>query len=270
MRDPLEVPSEFLESEHLFWNMHVLHNEFENISRDLEFARALVKKHKKKLERRDADKNYPEQLDTIEQLVKQQYKVIKERVADLRLQRFKSAHQALVDPSNKDDFELMLTSSMALEQDGQVLSQFLNGNDSIERESLAVPGLLEQINEMAVSGKQSAGDVAVKAKKLRNGLHYWVRGRFGAGPLANGLVKSPKAMKSAEAMKALLMPKVRNKPISNFLSDEESLAGYDRRHYKTWAAEYRPVTVVRGKTETSSSSKVVGRSSSTDTRSQFL
>ena len=269
MQEPLEVPSDFLESEQLFWSLHVLHNEFDNISRDLQFARALAKKHRQKLLRRAEDKNYPEQLDAIEERVKQQYKTIKERVADLRLQRFKSAHQALAEPSNKDDFELMLTSAMALEQDGQVLNNFLTGNDAINRASLAVPELLAQIKEMMTSGKKSAGDVAVKANSFRNGLHYWVRGRFGAGPLANGLVKSPNSTRSVESMKALIMPKVRDKPISNFLPEEESIAGYDRRHYKTWAAEYRPAKVVRGRTDYGSSSQVT-RSSSNLQESTFL
>ena len=268
MQEPLEVPSDFLKSEQVFWSLHVLHKEFENASRDLEFARALVKKHKKKLQRKFKDKNYPEQLVAIQERVQQQYDAIKERVADLRLKRFESAHETLIDPSNQNDFELLLTSSMALEQDGHALVAFLDGNDSITRESLAVAGLLEQVNEKMDSGMEAAGDIAVKARLFRIGLQYWERGRFGAGTLANGLVKGANATKSTEMMELLLMPKTRDKPISSFLPEEETIVGHDRRHYKTWAAEYRSVTVVEGGTENYSRSKVTARSNPTVTKTK--
>ena len=270
MQDPLEVPSDFQESEELFWELHVLHNEFENASRDLQFARALASKHKRKLERREKDRNYPEELAAIEQRVQQHYEAIEERVAELRWQRFEVAHQTLAEPESKDDFELMLTSAMALEQDGQVLIAFLTGNDSINREILADPELLDRVNEMMVSGRASAGDVATKANLFRNGLHYWVRGRFGSGPIANGLVKAVGSTSSVQAMEALYMPKIRNEPISNFLPEEESSEGYDRRHYKTWDAEYRPVSVVNKSSESRSSSVLTGRSSNTYQESRFL
>ena len=270
LQDPLELPSDFQESEQLFWNLHVLHNEFENASRDLEFARALVSMHEKKLRRKNEGEKYSEQLSAIEERVNKKYELIEERAAELRRQRFESAYQALVEPTNEDDFELMLTSSMALEQDGQVLIGFLTDNDSISSESLAEPGLLDRINEMIVSGRQHAGDVATKSNLLRNGLHYWVRGRFGAGPITNGLVKAPSSTSSPEAMEALFMPKIRNKPISNFLSEEESTPGHDRRHYATWAAEYRAVSEVSGETDTSNSYRVTTQSSNTQQFSTFL
>ena len=257
MQDPLEVPADFQESEEFFWELHVLHNEFENASRDLGFARVLVSMHEKKLRRKDEGKTYTEQLTAIEERVQKMYEVIEERAADLRLERFETAHKTLTEPSNKGDFELMLTSSMALEQDGQVLIGFLTDNNSIVSQSLTEPGLLERVNEMLVSGRDAAGDVATKANLFRNGLHYWVRGRFGAGPIAAGLVKSPNSIDSPQAMEALFMPKIRNKPISNFLSDEESIPGFDRRHFVTWGAEYRPATIVGGTSErTESESKV--------------
>ena len=253
MQDPLEVPADFQESEEFFWELHVLHNEFENAGRDLGFARVLVSMHEKNLRRKDEGKIYTEQLSAIEERVQKMYEVIEERAADLRLERFETAHGTLTEPSNKDDFELMLTSSMALEQDGQVLIGFLTDNNSIVSQSLTEPGLLERVNEMLVSGRDAAGDVATKANLFRNGLHYWVRGRFGAGPVIDGLVKAPGSTSSPQAMEALLMPKIRNKPISNFLSEEESIPGHDRRHYVTWGAEYRGVSEKAGETKTISS-----------------
>ena len=99
---------------------------------------------------------------------------------------------------NKDNFELMLTSAMALEQDGQVLAKFFEDNDSISRESLLDINLPGEIAGMLNSGREAGGEVTKKANLFRNGLHYWVRGRYGAGPLTGGLVKASNATSSVK------------------------------------------------------------------------
>lgn len=300
MQDPLEVPAGFKESEELFWNVHVLHNEFEGVSRKIQFGRTLLEQHQKRLRRENKGEQLAAALTETETRLKQQYKSIDERAAELRLKRFEAAHKALTDPASSNDFELMLTSSMVLEQDGSVLDSFLKNNPSISRESLQAPELAARIKSMMASGQAAAGDVAEKANLFRNGLHYWVRGRYGSGPAVNGLVKSPGSTGSLEAMETLYMPRVRNKPIrgfsldnssdtaiaktytaggdsksdssesdssgSDFLEDStesesaqndsiESTPGVDRRHYYTWAAEYRPARVLPGSRSTTSSRK---------------
>ena len=247
MEEPLVVPSDFQESEEVFWEIHVLHNEFDNVARKVELGHAILRHHEKKLRRKNEGELLAEKLATREEQLTDKYNQIAERAADLRLQRFNSAHAALSDPASKEDFELMLTSAMSLEQDGSVLTAFLEdkGVDSGKvpsRDSLKVEGLREQVETMLVSGRKSAGDVAVKANLFRNGLHYWLRGRYGAGSEVGGLVKAEGATQSAVAMEMLYMPKDMKKPISMFHSEEETTPGYERRHYYTWAAEYRPVT----------------------------
>ena len=273
MEEPLAVPSDFQESEEVFWEIHVLHNEFDNLAKKIQLGHAILSQHQIKLRRKNEGQLLAEKLVTLEEQLTDKYNEIAGRAADLRLQRFNSAHAALSDPASKDDFELMLTSAMSLEQDGSVLTAFLEdkGVDSGKvpsRDSLKVEGLREQVETMLVSGRKSAGDVAVKANLFRNGLHYWLRGRYGAGPEVNGLVKAPGVTQSAVAMEMLYMPKEMEKPISMFHSEEETTPGYERRHYYTWAAEYRPVVKERsdhaqGPSETS----VVESRSETNVRS---
>jgi len=246
MQNPQEVSADFQKSEKLFWDIHVLHNEFDNNSKKLQLANTLLKRHGKTLKRQDDGEALFQRFADIESQLEEKYKDINERAAELRLQRFRASHQVLTAEENQDDFELMLTSAMALEQDGQVLASFFKDNDSITRESLLAENLSDEISSMLASGRKAGGDVTKKANLFRNGLHYWVRGRYGAGPLTGGLVKAPNATDSMGAMELLAMPKMRDKPISSYHPDEETTPGYDRRHHYTWAAERRPAQMVNG------------------------
>ena len=271
MQSPQEVPSGFQESEKLFWDIYVLHNEFDNNSKKLQFANAILKRHGKALKRQGGEA-LVQRFAEIKSRLEEKYKDIDERAAELRLQRFKVAHQVLTAEENKDNFELMLTSAMALEQDGQVLAKFFEDNDSISRESLLDINLPGEIAGMLNSGREAGGEVTKKANLFRNGLHYWVRGRYGAGPLTGGLVKASNATSSVKAMELLLMPKLRDKPISSYHSEEETSPGYARRHHYTWAAERRAVRVVGGRTTSStisSASRTTASSSATNVTRDF-
>ena len=270
MQNPQEVPTDFQESEKLFWDLHVLHNEFDNNSKKLQLANALLKRHNKALKRQGDREALVQRFAEIKSRLEEQYKDIDERAAELRLQRFKVAHQTLTDEENEDNFELLLTSAMALEQDGQVLTAFFKDNDAISRESLSVESLSDEILSMLKSGREAGGEVTKKASLFRNGLHYWVRGRYGAGPLTGGLVKAPNATDSISSMELLSMPKLRDKPISSYHSEEETTAGYDRRHHYTWAAEYRPVRTVQGKTTSRTASSTTNSDRSERSETRFL
>ena len=258
MEEPLVVPSDFQESEELFGEIHVLHNEFDSLAKKVQLGFAILNQHEKKLRREKQGQLLAENLATLQDRLTDKYNDITERAADLRLQRFNSAHAALSNPASKNNFELMLTSTMSLEDDGSVLVDFLKGkgddNDKpLSRDSLKAEGLLNQVETMLASGRKSAGDVVVKANLFRNGLHYWLRGRYGVGAEVGGLVKAAGATTSVGAMEILYMPKDIKKPISMFHSEEESTPGYDRRHYYTWAAEYRPASFRRAHQPTETS-----------------
>lgn len=246
MQDPLVVPPTFVESEKLFWDIHVLHNQFSNTQKKLQMAQSLLARHHKRWRKDDEGKRLSKRINDLNTRLTQNYLDISERSADLRLQRFQSSFAVLNEESNHDDFDKMLTSTMSLQLDGSLLLQFLSQQDpeAISRPSLN-KGLQEEIASHLDSGQKAAGEIATKAHLLRNGLHYWVRGRYGAGPLVQGLVKVPAALKSENAMAALYMPIVRDKPISKYHDENESISGFERRHYYTWAAEYRPIVGAR-------------------------
>ena len=241
MEDPLQVPAGFKESEDLFWNLHVLENEFGNVTRSIPLGRAILSRHEKKLKRLGEFEQLDADLTIVEALLSENHDRITERAAALRLQRFERAHDVLVNDEDAD-FEAKLTSAMELEQDGSVLISFLETNqEELTIETLTVEGLTTKVETMLEDGREAAGDVAAKANLFRNGLHYWTRGRFGEGTQVFGLVKDRSAIQSEEAMEALYMPRERELPVSTYHSEEESSPGFERRHYYTWAAEYRPI-----------------------------
>ena len=112
MHNPQEVPTDFQESEKLFWDLHVLHNEFDNNSKKLQLANALLKRHNKALKRQGDGEALVQRFAEIKSRLEEQYKDIDERAAELRLQRFQVAHQTLTDEENEDNFELLLTLSL--------------------------------------------------------------------------------------------------------------------------------------------------------------
>ena len=270
MKSPLEVPADFQESEKLFWDIHVLHNKFENNSQKLQLANTMLKRHGKALKRQGDGEALTQRFAEIKSRLEEKYKDIDERAAELRLQRFKVSHQVLTAAENKDNFELMLTSAMALEQDGRVLTEFFKDNDSISQKSLSDSNLPDEISSMLASGRKAGGEVAKKANLFRNGLHYWVRGRYGAGPLTGGLVKAPNAISSIKAMELLLMPTLRDKPISGYHSEEDTSPGYDRRHHYTWAAERRPARIVQGSSTSTTTTRTTSGSSTRSNGTKFL
>ena len=250
LQDPLVVPDEFQASEEMFWNIHVLHNEFSNAGVHAKFASTILEQ--KALRKSEEGQQLKTDLADVEKRLTNCFNAIEQRAAELRLKRFTTVQSKL---GAEYDFETRLTSAMALEQDGQVLTHYLANSPALTRPALMEVGLAEKVKTELESGREAAGDVATKANLFRNGLHYWTRGRYGSGPLVRGLVKSKDASRSKAAMEALYMPRVRNKPISDFYDEEQSAPGFDRRHYYTWAAEHRPLVKRSKVTPVNSTSK---------------
>ena len=253
MQDPLDVPEDWQASEQLFWKVHVLSNEFSNIARLIEFGESIAKHSKQN--RSNEGQKLIESLDQSKKQLSNIYTGIEERFAELRLKRFEFAHNKL---KVATDFETKLTSSMSLEIDGELLLAFLpkDQQSNFGRKILNQEGLRESIQKRLTEGRKLAGEVAVKGNLLRNGLHFWLRGRYGSGPLAYGLLKHPNAMNSQFAMEVLAMPKQRPMPISEYHGNEESYPGYERRHYYTWGLESRKIFEVN--TYTASGAYVEG------------
>ena len=160
---------------------------------------------------------------------------------NLRLVRF---DRSKVELASKKGFKTQFTAAMCMELDGELLLEFLKKNEKPKIDSLAQSGLSEKIEKALKNSRKKHGELAEKARLFRNGLHYWLRGRYGAGAEVFGLMKLPSAMDSELEMQALYMPRKRPMPISAY--HKASSNGYERRHLLTWAAEFLPVVEAMG------------------------
>ncbi len=242
MLDPMTVPDDWQLSEQLFWEVHVFKNEFSNAQRLVDFGVAVLKPHFRRVNKSgDAEMLAVfEKVDKLSKTLPKTFREMIEREAEMRLIRFNRSVKQL---HANGDFEKLLIAAMSVELDSESLSELFRENDpeSFTRPALQDPQLPKTIQQTVKNAREVGDDVSLKAILLRSGLHYWLRGRYGEGQLANGLLKSPEAMNSRLAMEGLYMPKQRPKPISDYHDNESSEPGYDRRHYYTWAVEHRPL-----------------------------
>jgi hypothetical protein len=247
MQDPLTLPADWRDAEQLFWEVHVWRNRFNNLNQMVSVADVLQQPMRARATR-DKDEATAERLLKSTEMVhrvRAKYKELTEREAELRLVELAKAEEVL---RLKPDFESQLNAAFVLEMHAGALDEFFRGNpaDNLERDRLRDPDILSECTELVTSGREHGKEVIQKAVLLRVGAHWWLRGRYGVGSMAAGLLKSPVAMKSQDMMFGLFMPK--NRPqVIGYVDDETGVEcnGYDRRHYYTWAVERRDVGVSR-------------------------
>ena len=172
-------------------------------------------------------------LETLEQKTK-------EREIELRLQRLAQAIAILDISRNAKD---RLRAAHSIDLDGSQLTEFFKQRaKSTKGEStssrLNDPNLAEATREDIEYGRELAGDLIDKSRMLYGGMYWWLRGRYGRGPLFYGLVKSHEASRSEAARIPLYMPD--EFPKNDTVSQYEYP---DRRHYYTWFWEERTLQV---------------------------
>ena len=174
-----------------------------------------------------------------------------EKEAVFRLQRFRRAAKMILEPS---DFEDGLVSALFITEDAKALRTFFDNATELNDPQLKQPGLAQSIIQTIDDVRKSGNPVVEKASLLSTGLNQWRRGRYGIGPLANGLLKARSqnwrgGIPQNTAGDSLRMPETPI-AISQYLG-EDSGEGFERRHYYTWDLEYRPLIKRFGKSSES-------------------
>ena len=271
MKTPLVVDQSFDKSEELFWNVRVLNSDLETFQQVTEFGTAVVDKFSKRLMKSDKARQFVTDFENAMREFGNLSVEVKDRSADLRLQRFDWATEEL---KSQRGFYSKFTAAMCQERDGHLLIEYLAKTPFPSRTSLQQPGLAGKIQETLDDSHKKNGELAAKAQLFRNGLHYWLRGRYGNGPLEHGMLKHKQAVNNPSVMEALYMPRERPWPISAYHESSESSEGYERRHMATWAAEYRPFikSIERGPSNEGSATRteVLESTSTTETVTRFL
>ncbi len=238
MSDPLQVPEDWKESRDLFWELHVFKNESDNAFRLVEAGAAILEPLRNKIERgaKPESQEVVRQFESLAADLPRLKQELLEREAELRLIRFNQSYDSLAEAS---DFETRLTAAMSIELDGEVLIPFLAQvpSDAFTRAALQQPQLLAKLREKREQVHRQEPEVVAKARLFREGMHWWLRGRYGQSSLANGLLKPELAMTNPALMNALYMPRNRSERINA----SEGSSGFERRHFYSWAVEYRPL-----------------------------
>lgn len=258
----------FRETEQQFWEIHVWKNRLANTRRVLGYA---VELNRLRLE--EAAKGVD--LAKIDQLqaprrelasFETEFQMLRERETELRIAELERSEQILKQPQ---DFEQALNAAFALEIHGAELAEFFREFPAgkMIKDELKDPALVEKSESLLASGRNAGGSTIEKAVLLRTGAHWWLRGRYGAAALSEGLLKPKVAMQNMALMVGLFMPKDRPKAIGDYIPESDSTThGYDRRHYFTWAVERKEITAsLSHSSESASSSKKIGK----DTASTF-
>jgi hypothetical protein len=231
--------------EKLFWELHVADNQLWN-ARQLASQvtswtqRGLNRSNLSDGDRRLLDFDYQAAVTRIGNLSRQ----IGERELLLRAQRLGDAVHDLVD---SEDSGTRLLAAFALSTDSRLLVEYLKQNQQLpdDGDPLTEPLTLIELNRLVQQGQLAAGEkLTTKAQLLFEGLHWWLRGRYGRGSEGGGLFKNKQVIKYPQLRLGLFMPTETPKPTPTVLAPgRESVPLVDRRHHYVWAWENQGVEV---------------------------
>ncbi len=127
--------------------------------------------------------------------------------------------------------------------DLQRATAFLKKNPArnLLRPALKEEGLLKRLTADGEKIRRIAGPLTSKAALLQDGLQWWLRGRFGAGPEIMGLVKTQQAVRTPEGRLQLQMPEKLEVPDPFGKAPTTLFPFYQRRHLYTWSWSNRYV-----------------------------
>ena len=235
---PLEVES-IREYEQAFWELHVFDNQLALELRLAQFANEKLEPVESRIPRNQlpADKQKLLDLDFAElsSWLVDTRNQLRQYDATLRKQRFTDAEILLKD--SKAVFIDRLHATFAIQLDAGILKQYAT-IDEIANDSAFDNEFVADVDEKSETALKNAKDITEKSELFFRGLHWWIRGRYGMGPLMNGLLKQRAALDSDKAMFALFMPKETPKP-TDPMSGGLQVPTYARRHDFIWALEDR-------------------------------
>ena len=243
MVDPLELPATQQGYEKALWNLHVLENQLATARLQADYMVRVAKAFPREEAGRLSDRERALIVADHRQFVKdvgEASRNVEEREVELRVARLQAALVRLEDPTlDVERFQAAYTAEL----DAHIVTDFLEklakGNRTVQSATLADSSTIESVRTNAKRVRELASDLPTKAALLYDGLHWWLRGRYGMGPDANGLAKSPVAAVTLLAQFGLFMPTEIPTPTSPDQGVKDPLPTFDRRHHYWWAWEDR-------------------------------
>jgi hypothetical protein len=167
---------------------------------------------------------------------------LEEREAELRINRLSFSLGVLQNPQLSEERVL---AAFASEFDGRLIKEFFDqakkSRRNFSRDLLKDPATDGRVATERRRAHELAGDLGGKSQLLFEGLHWWMRGRYGRGPEVGGLAKSVLALRTPQGQLGLYMPIDIPTPTDATVGPSQRVPTYDRRHQYLWAMEDRRV-----------------------------
>jgi len=231
-----------------FWELHVTENRLKNADRLARYGQTFVKQSRAKKKTRKKTSN-TEAVDTEEVSydfaahradIKRLLRDLPEIKAELRIAAVTRATEIV---RESKDFKERLRAAYVADFDGQLVVDFLRTHGQkgtkFKRQRLSDSNTLSAVLAAMRYARETSGDLVIKSRLLHLGMHWWMRGRYGEGPMGAGLLKSPMALASPMAQFPLYMPMTNPKPVDP--TTGYSVPKFDRRHHYIWTYEYRNI-----------------------------
>lgn len=269
MANSLPRPRDLTAYRDLLWTIHVYQNRLVSAGYLAQYAAAL-KESAARTNQKSLSEAQRELVATDFKSIFEELSVtrreLEERELELRIARLDMAVDVLAE--SKDGKERFFA-AFAVDFDGQLLAEIFSPDRKDDEDRFLRAGLNNErlagyVRGQTARGQELAGKLLVKSRLLFNGLRWWTRGRYGRGPEAGGLLKSPAALRSLEAQVALYMPQRTPRP-TDPLQPGARVPDYDRRHHYLWAWEDRQLQLRQaGRSQANSSQLVSKEESGTD------
>ena len=237
--DPPPRGTSMEDYEKLFWELHVAENQLWNAR---QLAGQIASWTRRGLNRSNLN-------DEQRTLLGFDYEAGEARIRDLAQQRMdrelllraQRLGDAVNDLSDKKDHRSRLLAAFALATDSRLLGEYLEQHPKLPDggDPSTMPLTNVELARLTQQGRQAAGEqLLVKGQLLFEGLHWWLRGRYGRGSEGGGLFKNKQVLKNPALRFGLYMPSDPPRPtVPGVASRNESVPFADRRHHYVWAWE---------------------------------
>ena len=228
-------PTEFVEFERALWDLHVYKNDLVNLGRTAEMAGrtaqlVLQNARLNAVERKTLSFDF----QAVRQIIEAEAEKRLTREMSLRERRIELALGILGDSKS---LKARLQAAFAMDQDVKIIRAFVEQQRKGNFAGVPVPKLGELEGSVAIA-RGTHRELFRSADQLYTGLHWWLRGRYGKGIAANGLLKGEHVKKVPASGFALRMPRDRAKASDPFAVENELASPYvGRRHEYIWSWE---------------------------------
>lgn len=258
LQDPLPAIKTLSEFERGFWDLHVFENELRSMSLLANYGDQISKKYarRKKESREESEEAGEIEIEPADALdvdflechrrLEKIYDDLQQRKIELRVNRCEFAYNLL---KSGGSFIDRLQAAYWLDLDGELITSFFSQPTHpirVTRAKLQDPNLANQIRTKVEFVRREYGDTVTRGQWLFVGLHFWLRGRYGAGTDGYGLLKPVSAIDSDQAAFGLFMPvdpPIPSDPLAlnsdNSYQPPIQIPTVDRRHHYIWMYEYR-------------------------------